>query len=122
METPSHRKWRLDPKNKKKLAEYHKKFRDKNRERSRLKSRISDLKKKGLTLEDFDRMMDDQNNSCKICRIHQSDLSRKLHIDHCHSTGKVRGLLCQQCNHLLGNARDNILVLESAIKYLKESI
>ena len=42
-------------------------------------------------------------------------------IDHCHKTGKVRGIICRQCNLALGNARDNIQTLENMITYIKEN-
>jgi hypothetical protein len=59
-----------------------------------------------------------QGGSCKICKTHESNLKRKLFVDHCHTTGSVRGLLCQSCNTMIGNAKDNILVLQAAINYL----
>ena len=69
-------------------------------------------------------MILDQNNKCAICNEMETwknkhgDI-RPLAIDHDHSTGKVRGLLCTSCNALLGHAKDKISVLENAIKYLK---
>ena len=44
-----------------------------------------------------------------------------MSIDHCHETGKIRGILCHLCNNLLGNARDNTTILASAIDYLHAS-
>jgi len=58
------------------------------------------------------------NNFCTICG-NEFKLKRTTYIDHCHSTGKVRGLLCPKCNILLGSCNDNVLILESAISYLK---
>jgi hypothetical protein len=75
----------------------------------------------GLTLTDYDAMFESQNGKCKICRIDQDQMVRRLCVDHCHSTGKIRGLLCDPCNRLLGQARDKIEVLESAINYLKDA-
>ncbi len=60
--------------------------------------------------------------SRKCCEICGSESSRKgdnLAIDHCHSTGKVRGVLCTRCNNAIGNFSDNIALLERAINYLK---
>lgn len=54
---------------------------------------------------------------CAICAITTSDV---LHVDHCHTTGKIRGLLCHQCNVLLGASKDSITTLQNAIKYLGE--
>ena len=72
----------------------------------------------GLSAELYKEMLAQQNSSCKICKTHENHLKRKLFVDHCHETGKVRGLLCQYCNTMLGNAKDNVLVLQSAINYL----
>lgn len=63
-----------------------------------------------------------QNGQCKICGIHQSSLKENLTVDHDHSTGKVRGLLCRKCNLLLGNAKDEPSILQRAIVYLTYSL
>ena len=79
----------------------------------------------GITLDDYNRMFEEQNGVCKICHETcdhpQRRKSGTLSIDHCHTTGKVRGLLCNQCNSLLGWARDNINTLQKAIEYLETS-
>ena len=75
----------------------------------------------GLTIEELNHVKLLQNNSCKICKTHESNLKRKLFVDHCHETEKIRGLLCQSCNTMIGNAKDNILVLQSAINYLSSN-
>lgn len=54
----------------------------------------------GITLDDYDKLCLDQNNVCAICE--QPQLHQRLSVDHCHNTGKVRGLLCQSCNLTLG--------------------
>lgn len=72
----------------------------------------------GITVEDYKIMFNDQNGCCAICKRHQSELKRKLHVDHCHITNKVRGLLCQRCNTVLGHADDSLGILNNAIKYL----
>ena len=98
-------------KEKQKLNEYYKA----NKHRSRgysLKALY------GLSQEEYAAMLIAQNGTCKICKTHENHLKRKLFVDHCHETGKVRGLLCQYCNTMLGNAKDNVLVLQSAINYL----
>ena len=55
---------------------------------------------------DFDKMYGEQKGRCSICKKHQSELSRRLHIDHNHETGQVRSLLCHSCNIGLGMFRD----------------
>jgi hypothetical protein len=61
----------------------------------------------------------EQNNRCKICGVPESELNRKLDLDHDHLTYKLRGLLCKKCNSLLGMAKDNPIILQNAIKYLE---
>lgn len=75
----------------------------------------------------YDLMLIDQNNVCKLClnpeTVMNSPKSGKINrlaIDHCHKTDKIRGLLCRSCNLMLGNARDSIEILQSAIKYLQK--
>lgn len=70
-----------------------------------------------LTKEEFDIMINNQNNRCSICNI-EFKSNRTTYIDHDHITGKIRELLCPKCNGILGKSNDNILILENAIKYL----
>jgi len=69
-----------------------------------------------LTLREYEDMLDISNNLCAICN--KEDLSKRLAIDHCHTTGKVRGLLCSKCNRGLGYFDDNTGLLKKAISYL----
>ena len=78
------------------------------------------IKNYGITLEDYNRMFGEQNGCCKICGKHQQDLKASLHVDHNHTTGKVRGLLCHHCNVGIGHFEDNIALLSNAIAYLGE--
>jgi hypothetical protein len=73
----------------------------------------------GLSEQDYWRMLVAQNNACKICK-QSFDEKRKPHIDHDHQTGKVRGILCPQCNHGLGLFEDNPLFLRAAADYLEK--
>ena len=76
----------------------------------------------GITLEDKERMLIEQDNACKICGTTFGQEKKNLpHIDHDHGTGKVRGLLCDYCNRGLGAFRDNIAYLKHAITYLLAS-
>lgn len=72
----------------------------------------------GITPEDYDGLYDKQKGKCAICGKHQSELKRRLCVDHDHNTGKVRGLLCHKCNFVIGNADDDIEILNKAITYL----
>lgn len=74
------------------------------------------LKKYGLTLEAYMEMVDRQQGKCLICK----EEKERLVVDHCHTRGKVRGLLCNLCNSLLGFSRENIDTLLSAIAYIKQ--
>jgi hypothetical protein len=81
-----------------------------------------DLKKAyGITLDDYNNMLVEQNNQCKICMTSADRLKRSLCVDHDHSTGKVRGLLCDTCNRSLGLLKDNIDILKKAVQYLQEA-
>ncbi len=72
----------------------------------------------------FQGMWDKQNGQCVICSI---DLDTRSHsansvvVDHCHSSGKVRGLLCNECNRGLGYYHDNPVALRNAAKYIEEN-
>jgi len=69
-----------------------------------------------LTVEDFDRMLEDQKGLCGICK----EPMAKAYVDHCHESGIVRELLCFSCNISLGHFKDNIETLKSAIAYLEK--
>lgn len=78
------------------------------------------LKKKyGLTLDQFDELLASQHGACAICLREQ--VGMRLHIDHDHSTGKIRGLLCSNCNTGLGMFGDSVDGLIAAIQYLEEA-
>ena len=81
-----------------------------------------DLQKKyGITIGDYNAMFLSQEGSCKICKAHQTGLKKKLVVDHCHSTGKVRGLLCDKCNRGIGFLGDTTDMVYQAYIYLFES-
>lgn len=74
--------------------------------------------KYNLTVEQYNEMLKEQNHKCCICGMDEVDNGRKLAVDHCHKTQKVRGLLCNFCNVGLGSFKDNINSLSKAISYL----
>ena len=110
----------------KQQAEYRKinkekKDKDNLEYRSKNKSsrRDKDLQRLyGITLADYDKMYISQNGCCAICKIHQSEDKLTFCVDHCHITGKVRGLLCSKCNKAIGLFKDKIELLQKAINYL----
>lgn len=84
-------------------------------------------KKYGLTVEECDLKLLQQNNLCAICKRPETIIDsrtgtvRRLAIDHDHTTNQFRGMLCINCNQALGKFQDDISLLESAIEYLKKS-
>ena len=79
-----------------------------------------------ISLKDYEKLLDEQDHLCKICLTEGFVMSakhnnhvNKLVVDHCHTTGAVRGLLCHNCNRALGLLQDNIESLQRAIDYLK---
>jgi hypothetical protein len=100
-------------------------LRPKPTEKDRLKWLKAGLKAHyGLTLEDYQKMLDKQENRCAICDREESSISRygtpkRLTVDHNHATGQIRGLLCDNCNRGIGHLQEDIRILEKAIEYLK---
>lgn len=84
----------------------------------------------GLKTPDLKKMLEkklsDQDSKCAICGIPQSEYRysngtpKRLHLDHCHKTGKIREFLCGSCNHGIGNAKESIEILEAMIEYIKK--
>lgn len=99
----------------------NKKYKDKNKDRTKANRRKSLLKSYGLTPESYDIMFKEQLGLCKICKNPSPKRwrSEKLFVDHDHKSGKVRGLLCHDCNYGLGGFKDNVELLKNAIKYIK---
>lgn len=83
--------------------------------------RDSSYKRKyGITTKEYESMLTKQDNKCNICK-RSARPERRLAVDHCHVTGKVRGLLCQKCNMSLGLLKDSEENLKAALTYLKRS-
>ena len=77
--------------------------------------------KYGIGQKEFEMMADRQEWKCSICNDPESELERGLVVDHCHNTGKIRGLLCHKCNSGIGFFNDDIRRLYGAINYLEEN-
>lgn len=71
-----------------------------------------------MTEAQYTEMWASQGCRCAICRTAEKPHKKDWHIDHCHDTNRVRGILCARCNMLLGHAKDNPVILEAAIRYL----
>jgi hypothetical protein len=107
-------------KNQERIGGQRKQVRENNKEREAEWQR---RKLYGLLPGEFEEMMQAQRHACAICRV-ALDSSTKIltpHVDHCHESGVVRGILCGNCNHLLGRAKDRPEVLEAAIAYLVQN-
>jgi hypothetical protein len=74
----------------------------------------------GMTVDQYNKMLIDQKECCDCCGQHQSKFKRRLHVDHDHETGQIRGLLCTECNPAIGYLKHSIDRLEMAIRYLKK--
>lgn len=75
----------------------------------------------GITSEEYLVMLKQQDYKCKICGTDKCHTGRNFSVDHCHTTKKIRGLLCAHCNVGLGNFKDNLNILKKAIEYLENS-
>lgn len=107
-------------KNKDKVAEEGKIYRLKNKE----KNRINRLKRYGLTLDDFSQLFTAQEGRCAICKITPKARYRNasgLCVDHDHTSGFVRGLLCNPCNQSLGLLKDSVETFKNAIEYMEKA-
>lgn len=84
------------------------------------------LKGYGLTVAAYDALLDAQNYVCILCKRPETERKhgkiQRLSVDHDHSTGRVRGLICCDCNKMLGFAGDNPTLLLRAIQYLKGNL
>jgi hypothetical protein len=99
--------------NREKINRYHKEWTKDNKDIIR---NGSYQRLYGISLDDYNEMLEEQNNSCYIC---EDDSQSPLFVDHCHSNGKVRGLLCKKCNSALSFFKEDPRILERAIDYLR---
>jgi hypothetical protein len=97
--------------------EKYKKYRDNRKNENRENSLKANF---GINIKEYNVILEKQNHCCDICGLHKSNFTRQLAVDHCHTTDKVRGLLCVNCNLAIGNFRDDITVLKKAINYLQK--
>jgi hypothetical protein len=101
------------------LEKYHN---NNGKELQKKRSFRSLLKSYGIDEEIYEQERVKQNYRCCLCGAHENEQHHKrLYVDHCHKTGKYRGLLCNLCNTGLGALKDNTEVLQKAIEYLNEN-
>jgi len=99
--------------NKSKIAKASKERAGRNRE-------LQIKRKFNLTLDDYNTMINNQNNKCAICGD-ELKFGKLTAIDHSHTSGKVRGILCHNCNVAMGLLKENVNTLQSMITYLENS-
>ena len=104
-------------------TEARKKWERENADRARKSRRGRNLKAKyGITIEEYDTILEEQGGRCAICGSHSNESAFHTEffaVDHCHETGRIRGLLCNNCNRALGFLKDDPVVVSSALTYLK---
>ncbi len=99
-------------------------YRAKNKDKVLLSKRTTRIKQRyGVTKEQYDQFVLNNPYNCGICgSTNWKTKKNEPVVDHCHKTGIMRGLLCGPCNSGLGMFQDNILIVESAIKYLEGTV
>ena len=102
--------------------ECYKKYPSKLKRRENYSREYDLMRTYGLTIEDYNNLSDTQLGVCGICGNTQNEGSKKknLCVDHCHTTGQIRGLLCDSCNRAIGLLKDDIELLKNAISYLEK--
>lgn len=73
----------------------------------------------GITMIQYLEMLKSQDNKCKICNRTDVQTGKKLAVDHCHETGRIRGLLCSKCNQAVGLLNDDPVLAENLTRYLR---
>lgn len=108
-------KWREQ--NPERFREYQARY----RARPERKRKMRDLYYRrtfGISADEFDALLDEQGGGCAVCGRRPARVA-SLHLDHCHDTGRVRGILCLSCNQGIGKFRDDPELLERAAWYLR---
>ena len=129
----SDKKWREN--NRDRLLAIRKKSEAKNKKRNaELRRESALLRSYGITTAEYDRMLEDQNYQCAICRVDSCSTGRRLSVDHKHdmrmrggelvdvnkgNSDSIRGLLCQACNTAIGKLKDSPELLRAAAHYIE---
>lgn len=119
------KKYRDNPKNRAVINEaqrrFAKKYPDKVRKKASLYNRTHLLQIRAraykISVEELTRLLSESEGKCDICKKE----TPKMNVDHCHSTGKVRGVLCRDCNLAIGLFKDSKQILSQAINYLDKT-
>lgn len=109
---------------KEQINKYQRDWRRKNPEKAKISYKESSWRNqygiKNMTYDRYLLMLKEQNNCCYLCDKNQNELERSFHVDHNHTTGEVRKLLCEDCNHRLGWYEKSKHLINKFDNYLKE--
>jgi hypothetical protein len=105
---------------------FAKKHYEENIEKYRVLSRAGHLRRKfGISIGEYEALMEKQGGCCAICELPETMVDgrrgkvKTLAVDHCHDTGKIRGLLCSNCNRAIGLLKDSTKLVSKALSYLE---
>ena len=127
--TKNRKRWEAE--NRKKLTDSKREWYRKNSEQQRAYAKarrlahpekFADYRRRrgtGIALGEYDKLLAAQGGKCAVCGREPPVQKRPLGVDHCHATGKIRGLLCNCCNTAIGSCQDDPEVLRSAAAYLE---
>lgn len=104
-----------DAAHKEKIRQYSKTYNEKTKESRRIKSL---QKRYGLSIEQYNLLLVAQNNGCAICG--STNNNRPLFVDHNHTTGELRALLCSTCNSALGMLNENVELILKMVDYINK--
>lgn len=111
---------RSDPETSEIIRGYQARYREANAETLRHKERE---RRFGISPKTYAQMLQGQNGVCAICNSPETatrlGVVKALSVDHCHTTGRIRGLLCSDCNTGIGKLKDDVTILQNAIRYLR---
>lgn len=113
-----------DPEKKENYKEYQKKFYSENKDKiqkyasrdTKYVKNINLARRYGISIEQYSSLIENQNHCCAICKLHVE----KLVVDHCHTNGNVRALLCRACNVAIGFLKEDLQIMQNAIEYVKK--
>jgi hypothetical protein len=112
--------WLSPEYNREKTAEYRRTLKNTDPEKAFLSNRRTKLKQAyGISLEEYSEMLCKQEDKCAVCgKEHLEEPNKRLVVDHCHTSGKIRGLLCNNCNTALGLVKESVQVVEKLKDYI----
>ena len=113
-------RWRtVNPERQREASRRHHEKRKLRPEWRAYKNQAEMVRKYGLTMADFDALLEAQGGVCAICKGDRNGPGARFHVDHCHNSNKIRGLLCGRCNTAIGLLQDDPTIAEAAAAYLR---